>query len=211
MNITQSFLDHKGYNCKNANEGIIMPYILADSFYCAYEDYVKPLKLKHDLKMHAKQMIACYREFNKQFFAAFDDEEKDYIVDKMDAYQQGLANNIEMLRLSVMKNLMEFPSEVRTAVAGLTVCVHLAQSTRILYENIYKLKDYRGEERPMHNKHLAGMVSYSGNLFKSYTRRFCPCSHIINLNDVEEIKQTSTALCNKILEILHKEQNETNP
>ena len=51
----------------------LLPFILADTGYNYYMKFVRPLKLKFELKRCRKQMIQAYTEFNRDLLDAFDD------------------------------------------------------------------------------------------------------------------------------------------
>ena len=142
--------------------------------------------------------MRCCRALTKDFFAAFDADQTEYILDKMDALHDGIRNDIEILRYSVMKHLSEFPDETKENIASLAVLVHLTQSARILFGELFKVRTYGGVE-PMRNKDLDGMVSYSCNLFRAYTLQYASNSEIIDLNEVKDIAAASRILCNNIL------------
>lgn len=148
---------------------------------------------------------------SKDFFSAFSPEETEYIIDKMDVLHDGISNDIEILRISVINNLSQFPLEVRKNIASFAALVHLSQCARILFGELFKVKSYEGIE-PMKNKHLDGMVSYSANLFRAYTLQYAHNTEIIDLNEIKGITAASTVLCNKILKALnlyHEGHNET--
>lgn len=212
MNISKSYLKHKGWPGGDAqDESILAPFILADSAYLVYEEHIKPLGLKHQFKLHQNNFMRCYTAMNKDFFSAFNPEETEYIIDKMDALHDGICNDIEILRISVINNLTQFPLEVRKNIASFAALVHLSQCARILFGELFKVKSYEGVE-PMKNKHLDGMVSYSANLFKAYTLQYAHNTEIIDLNEIKGITAASTVLCNKILKTLnlyHEGHNET--
>ena len=200
MNISKSYLKHKGWPGGDAqDESILAPLILADSAYLVYEEHIKPLGLKHQFKLHQNNFMRCYTAMNKDFFSAFNPEETEYIID------------IEILRISVINNLTQFPLEVRKNIASFAALVHLSQCARILFGELFKVKSYEGVE-PMKNKHLDGMVSYSANLFKAYTLQYAHNTEIIDLNEIKGITAASTVLCNKILKTLnlyHEEPHTT--
>ena len=207
MNISKSYLRHKGWPDSDAqDESILAPFILADSAYLIYEEYIKPLGLKHQFKHHQNNFMRCYRALNKDFFAAFNAEETEYVIDKMDTLHDGIRNDIEILRISVINNLREFPTEVRINISSFATLVHLSQCARILFGELFKVKSYTGIE-PMKNKHLDGMVSYSANLFRAYTLQYARNTEIIDLNEVKEITAASKVLCNQILKQLNLYHN----
>lgn len=204
--ITESYVEHKGFRCSNNNdENVLMPFFLADSAYLIYDEQIKPLAFRRELKMHAKKFIECYRSFIKDFFAAFDDEQQDYVVEKMDALYGTIAYDIEVFRMAIINHTAQFPLEVRQTLASLSACMHLVQCSWIVYRHVFS-----GQNGPMYNKDLQGMMSSSHSLFQAYANQRANRTNVAELNKVKAISAASRVLCNRILKFINltKESND---
>ena len=203
MNIAQSYIQHKGWRInKSQDERLMAPFIIADSAYIIYEDYIKPLKLKFHYKKAIDNFMRCYSALNKEFFSAFSPEEVDYVVEKMDELHTAIYNDIEFMRISIINHFPQYSLEVRKNIASFTVLLHLTQCARILYGQLFKVSTYDGL-MPLRNKNLEGMMSYADDLFDKYTKANAPASKGVDLNDIPDIASTSRDLCRKIMKHLN--------
>lgn len=199
--IVQSYIEHKGWCCNNTvDESVLTPFFLADSAYLVYNDRIKPLPLKREMKMYAKKFIECYREFNKDFFAAFDDEQKDYVIDKMDALHEAIGHDVEIFRMSIINHLAQFPTEVRQNVASFSACLHLTSCAFLTWRTVFRNGHSNGEA--MHNRALQGMLSSADMMFKAYTRQKAHSTSVIDLNKIPDIEKSSRIVCNRIIQFI---------
>ena len=193
--ITESYCKHKGYNCTNMNdENVLLPFFLADSAYLIYDEQIKPLGFKRELKLYAKRFIEAYNTFTKDFFAAFDEEQKDYVVEKMDTLYEILAYDIEVFRMAIINHMSSFPVEVRQALASLSALMHLVQCAWIAYNHTFS---------GMRNKELQGMMSASHSLFRAYANQKANRITVAELNKIQAISAASRVLCNRIFKFIN--------
>lgn len=199
--ITESYCKHKGYNCTNMNdENVLLPFFLADSAYLIYDEQIKPLGFKRELKLYAKRFIGAYNTFTKDFFAAFDEEQKDYIVEKMDTLFSLISYDVEVFRMAIINHMRQSPLEVRQTLASLSALMHLVQCAWIVYRHTFS---------GMYNKELQGMMSIAHSLFQVYANQKANSTTVAELNNIPAISAASRVLCNRILKFINltKEAN----
>lgn len=204
--ITESYIKHKGWRCTNMNdENVLMPFFLADSAYLIFSDQIKPLALRQDLKMYAKRFIRAYNSFAKDFFSPFDQEQKDYIIDKMDTLFELISGDIEAFRSAIIDHTSQFSEDVRHTLASLSALLSLTQCTWIVYRHLYVASG-----APMYNKDLQSMMTSAHSLFQAYANKKANRINVPELNKVQAISAASRALCDRILQFINltKEQNE---
>ena len=125
----------------------LLPFILADTGYNYYMKFVRPLKLKFELKRCRKQMIQAYTEFNRDLFDAFDDYDKKHntgdgyesmtasFIDKMDVFLETLTDHLRVVRVQVMQALPAgTPFDVKQVVAATLMFNHLAKCAQDLWK-----------------------------------------------------------------------------
>lgn len=199
--ITESYCKHKGYNCTNMNdENVLLPFFLADSAYLIYDEQIKPLGLKRELKLYAKRFIEAYSTFTKDLFAALADEQTDYAVEKMDTLYSHLSYDIEVFRMAIINHMQQFPLEVRQTLASLSALMHLVQCAWIVHRHTFS---------GMYNKALQGMMSSAHSLFQAYANQKANRTTVAELNNIQAISAASRVLCNRILKFINltKEAN----
>ena len=199
--ITESYCKHKGYNCTNMNdENVLLSFFLADSAYLIYDEQIKPQGFKRELKLYAKRFIEAYSTFTKDLFAALDDEQTDYAVEKMDTLYSHLSYDIEVFRMAIINHMQQFPLEVRQTLASLSALMHLVQCAWIVHRHTFS---------GMYNKELQGMMSSAHSLFQAYANQKANRTTVAELNNIQAISAASRVLCNRILKFINltKEAN----
>lgn len=192
------YAEKKGYRLDKPDNAVLLPFIMADSIYLIYDEYIKPQNFKYNLKWYCKKMMKAYNEFHKDFFNVFNQEDIDSLIDYMDEFAETVKMDIKLLKISVSNHLQELPSEVRNNLASMTALVHLSQSTRIMYKELYR---NRGEA--FDNKHLAGIVSNAESLFKAYTKMYAHNKQQIDLNKYKDVEDASKRICDKIIKFMN--------
>lgn len=176
----------------------LLPFIMADSIYLIYDEFIKPQHFKLYLKWYCKKMMKAYNEFHKDFFKVFTQDDIDCLVDIMDDFAETIRMDIKLLRIAVSNHLQELPSEVRNNLASMTALVHLSQYTRIMYRELYR---NRGEA--FDNKYLSGIVSNAESLFKAYTKMYAHNKQQIDLNEYQDVGDASKRICDKIIKFMN--------
>ena len=192
------YAEKKGYRLDKPDNAVLLPFIMADSIYLIYDEYINPQHFKYNLKWYCKKMMKAYNEFHKDFFNVFNQEDIDCLIDLMDEFAETVKMDIKLLRISVSNHLQELPSEVRNNLASMTTLVHLSQSTRIMYRELYR---NRGEA--FDNKYLSGIVSNAESLFKAYTKMYAHNKQQIDLNEYEDVGYASKRICDKIIKFMN--------
>lgn len=199
--ITESYCKHKGYNCTNMNdENVLLPFFLADTAYLIYDEQIKPLGFKRELKLYAKRFIEAYNTFTKDLFVALDDEQTDYAVEKMDTLFSLISYDVEVFRMAIINHMRQYPMEVRQTLASLSALMHLVQCAWIVYRHTFS---------GMYNKELQGMMSSAHSLFQAYANQKANRTTVAELNNIQAISAASRVLCNRIIKFINltKEAN----
>ena len=192
--LIDSFLKYKGWsgNGKDGNFPLL-PYIFADALYLAHDAYIKG-KLTKKAKFHANRMMDCYWHLNKDFFRAFNEQETEMVVNKMDEFDDYIHNDMEFFRMSVMKPLMSYPSEIRELCAGVCVCKLLACHMEYVYGVIYR--DPYG--RAIKDQYISGIKHHACEMFNQF--RVDKPKDYVDLNDIPMVQQSVLNISKRIKE-----------
>lgn len=170
----------------------LLPFFVLDVAYQIYQREVLPLQCTQNAQRWKKEWGRVYGLLNRSFFAAFDDDQRDAIIDRMDdlsEYVSGAVDNVlEKVRAFLRTNT---PEEKIPVVASCLVCNVLAQTAAIAWEQIYT--DRKG--RPMKNPYIERVASASSNFLNSYSR---PQGRI-RCNDDKEVDDSATKLQARII------------
>lgn len=178
--LVDKFLEYKGFERERGNcNAPIMPNILADSLYLCWDEFLKG-KLKQECKKHANRMIQCYHRFNREFFAGFDGNQKDILVDAMDEFSEYVSNELKLFRIAVKNRLKSINREDREMLSHIAVCGFLASQANdiwgIIYRNSYILRQRSGFNivtcgEKDRDKNLYGMLIASRELLHAYSKK----------------------------------------
>lgn len=173
----------------------LMPYMLMDAMNLIYDDYIKPLDLKHNLKHLRKQWHDAYLRLTSDFFRCFNVEQQSEVVEIMDNLSEHIHNEVELLRVAVMNHFMNVDASTRVTMSAILACNHLAQSAQILWK--WVRRSNRGNKLP--NPHIAIVENVSLRLFDEYAKLSkVDAQAPVDLSNIETISNASHNLCKAI-------------
>ena len=139
-----AFLRPRGmYMEGGCNLRILLPFFIMDAVYAIYNRRIRPLDLDpngYPAERRERWRIA-YNRFNKKFFDSFDEDQQDAIMDKMDRFEEYIANDLMVMQASVWRVLCKVQpdrdSEMQNVAADcflaeMLSCAALIESQRIL-------------------------------------------------------------------------------
>lgn len=167
----------------------LMPFLLMDIAYDLWKKKVTPLPLKFEAKQLANAFINDYTSFNKPFFAAFDDDQRDWVIDRMDELGAYLEHDIFITQISLMNLFNDRPIEEQDVVASILLCGAITQMAQIIYGAVFRTR--KGNDEPC--PELANM--------RRYTRRLSALLYhsnkVVKPNADEQATAAVTVIVNK--------------
>ncbi|MEG0560706.1 MAG: hypothetical protein RR513_09365 [Muribaculaceae bacterium] len=140
-NITKTYLTHNNLFVKKSvdtlDTDIFMPYLIIDSCYLIYDEHIKSMDLKHKMKYHRTFWDKASQNFKKEFFKSFDEEQVDFIINRMDAFYDFIKNDLTILQLQVQNRLVSYRDEERCIFSIFITCNLLAQTAQYMWNSIY--------------------------------------------------------------------------
>lgn len=110
----------------------IAPYILMDVAYQSYRKHIAPLKVKGMAKQLRNRWAKAYHLFNMQVFLPFNDDERDSVVDRMDAIEEYLSDEVKALEDAIIRFLYGKIVYDREVIASVLLNNILAQASNEL-------------------------------------------------------------------------------
>ncbi len=126
----------------------ILAFLIAD---CAFQEFcegVKPLGLKHEMKKKQSEWLWNYHTFNKRLFICLDEDQKDFVIDMMDAYEEFIRNDVMLMRVALMNLVGGCEFEDQKNIASLMLCNIFAQTAQITWGLVFKNDRGRDERVP---------------------------------------------------------------
>lgn len=115
----------------------ILAFLIMD---CAYQEFcgaIKKLPLNGRNKQLRGRWLDSYRDFNRRLFSTLNDEERDYAVDLMDAYQMAVPNEIMMMRVAIMDLVASCEFADQKTIASLLLCNIFSQVAQIVWGCVF--------------------------------------------------------------------------
>ncbi len=115
----------KGFNGDLNSLSAVIYFFLMDASYQVFSKRVKPLKYKHEDKQTVSRISKAYNAFFDRFFAAFNQDERDYLIDKADEMEAHIEHHVEVARIQMMNCCIEESQEVQERLTDLWLCNRL--------------------------------------------------------------------------------------
>ena len=139
--IVDVFLASKGLKREKGNDGDIsplLPLIIMDSAYQLFNKYINPMECKREMKMYKNQWKKLYHEFNMTYFRYFNDEQRDFVIDLMDAFEVHIKKHLFICHIQLMNKVNFEPTDRQKVLAGTLLINILCQAARIIYEGFFQ-------------------------------------------------------------------------
>lgn len=203
--IVDTYLKYRGKRRtatgKQDNTLPLMPFFIMDIVYQIFCKDVKPMDCKHQMQQHRTRWADNYQKFNNEFFRAFNDEQRDYIIDLMDEFDAFIHNSVVMMKSTVVNSFTaDAEFEDKKNLASLLTCNVLCQAAQHLYGDMYRDR-YMNKES---NVHIAAIQQSSYRIACHY-----PASKGTDLTSKEPVLKMIDVLCKQIVKFLKLKDDET--
>lgn len=171
----------------------ILPFFMLDTMYQIMTTEIKPVKGKFQMAQAYNRWKEAYNTFNQDFFACFDVDQQVEITDMMDAFKDYIQNDIVIAEVSVMNELQKYdiPFEHQKVLASSVMCHVLAQSAKVVWNEVYKNMPNSYIQAMIHN------ISVWMNLYFKKLSRAC-----VDPNESKPICSAINILCRKMVRFL---------
>lgn len=173
----------------------LFPFLILDCQYQLYCKDIAPLPVKHELKKVRNQWIESYNKFNHRLFNAFNADEQDEIVDKMDDFSNYIQNDLIIAKVAIMDTVKHLSFEKQNVVGSCLMCNALAQMAQIVFGKVY----HNNRNESMFSKEIDGVRKFSWKFLNMYYKE----NENISCN-VEPVNNAIDILCRKSIKWLKK-------
>ena len=174
-----------------------MPMLLMDAMRMLYDEYISPLPLRHKEKQIRTRWHEAYKHFMVQEFMAFDDDQKEELVNKMFEFEDDINNEVEIFRTTVMSKFMSYDTDVRLVISAILGCNILAQSAEYLWIAM------RGRKKA--NVYITAVVDWSQKLLNEYgDNRIERSAKTIDLNTYKDLNVATNRVCKSVISYAQK-------
>lgn len=136
--------------------------------------------------------------FSHRFMSVFSEDEQFDVCEIMDSFSDFIHNDVEIFRVSIMRQLMKYDLETRVVLSAIIACNHLLQSAQVIWG--YNFQDGRGRRDV--NDHIRNMEHLSMEFLNEYVKGRKVYSDTIALDTLPEVAKASKALCKRMVAFL---------
>lgn len=139
--IVDIFLASRGLKREKGNDGDIsplLPLIIMDTALQLFNKYIRPVECKREMKMYKNRWIRLYHEYNMMYFRCFNEEQRDFIIDIMDAFDEHIEKQLFICHIQIMNKVNFEPIDRQKVLASTLLISILCQAARIIYEGFFQ-------------------------------------------------------------------------
>lgn len=118
-------------------------FFLMDAAYQVFDKRIRPLQYKHKEKQVVGRIRAAFNDFFDRFFAAFSQDQREYLIDKADEMETYLEHHIEVARFQMTNCCIGEPADVQNRIADLWLCNRLAYEAMGHYGETWKKSGFK--------------------------------------------------------------------
>jgi hypothetical protein len=147
----------------------LLPFFVLDVAYQIYTHDILPLRCSHQAQRWRTEWGRNYGLMNRRFFASFNDEQKDAVIDRMDDLESFIEESVLSAREVVRDFLLRedaCPEEMVGPVSACLISNILIQSASIIWEQVYT--DPHG--RPRKNQYIETIARASSRFLNSWLK-----------------------------------------
>lgn len=112
--INETYLKYRGYRQMQGNKdnlSMLMFFFMMDASKSFYDRSVAAMNPKHMSRRFKTRMDNAYHLFFKRFFTPFTDEQNEYILDKVDAYEKEMEHHFLIADIAMQEANNDKPTE----------------------------------------------------------------------------------------------------
>ena len=144
INLTiNKFRGVNGYTGEINSLAAITHFFLMDFSYDVYNKCIRTLPLRHNAKAISEKMHRCYNQFFRKFFAAFNEDQRNFILDKCDAMLDSISNWVEISRLAMMDCCDDEDIETQKKIADLWLVNRFSSEAQSFYRRTWKKAGFK--------------------------------------------------------------------
>ena len=180
----------------------ILPFLMLDVNYQILQSTVKPIDSKHEMQTQKSRWSDASNRLYKRFFRAFTVDEQNEVIDKMDDFENWIANDVMIAKVQIMNFLQDLDFDIQKTCAELMIANIMAQSAQIVWGNCYKTSTMHNQKN-MDIQAIEKASSRFMNLFHSAVS-----NRHVNPNQSKPIVAAVDVLCQKMIKWLYKDRPE---
>ena len=163
--INEALLKKRGYRQYEGNKQNLSPimyFFLMDASKQVFDKSVGNQECSGRQKAMISRMRDGYHFFFKDFFSAFNQDQTDYIIDKVDAFEEHIAHHLDIAEIAIQECVNHLPIDKQREISKTWLCNILAADAQDIHGECWKT----GSRQPLKDRYIEQVVTAS----KQYSR-----------------------------------------
>mgnify|MGYP007038180699 CR=1 FL=1 len=197
--INKALLKHRGYTQYKGNKDNLSPimyFFLMDASKTFFPD-VKKQKCSGMQKKLMRQMEEGYHLFFKNFFSAFDVEQTDYLMDKVDAFEEYIQHHLDIAEIAVQECDNSRPIEEQRECSRVWLCNILAADAQDFHGECWRT----GSNQPLYDRYIDQVLKSS----KEYSRLRFGEGPVLTEKQFKRVQLSVKVLARKVCDFVYQD------
>lgn len=163
--INEALLAKRGYRQYQGNKDNLSPLMfmfLADASKQVFDKSVSKQKCSGKQKFYMNRMKEGYHLFFKDFFSAFNQEQTEFLLDKVDAFEEYISHHLFIAEIAVQECDNARPMDEQKEISQTWLCNILAADAQDFHGECWKT----GKRQPLYDRYIDQVLKAS----KEYSR-----------------------------------------
>lgn len=191
--INEAILKRRGYKQYVGNKDNLSPlmfFFLSDASFQVFDKDVSKQECKGQQKRLMNQMKEGYHLFFKDFFSAFNQEQTDYLMDKVDAFEEYIKHHLDIAEIAMQECCNDAPIEIQKELSRTWLCNILAADAQDFHGECWRT----GANQPLCNRYLDQVLKAS----KEYARLRFGEGRLLTQKQFDRVQMSVRVVARKI-------------
>ena len=200
--INNALLKHRGYTQYYGNKHNLSPlmyFFMMDASKSFFTD-VQKQKCSGMQKKLMNQMKEGYHMFFTNFFAAFNQDQADFIIDKADIMEELLEHHFDIAEIAIQECDNSKPIEVQREVSRLWLCNFLAGDAQDFHKECWRT----GKNQPLYDKYIDQVLKAS----KEYSRLRFGEGPVLTEKQFKRVQLAVKVIARKVCDFVYNDYKE---
>ena len=196
--INIALLDKRGYKQYEGNKDNLSPlmfFFLMDASFQVFSKSIKRQKCSGTQKVFRNRMAEAYRLFYADFYSAFTEDQKDYILDKVDAYEELIEHDLLIAEIAIQECDNSRPLGEQKEQSQTWLCNLLASDAQDFHGECWKT----GQRQPLINRYIDQVIKAS----KEYSRLRFGDGPTLSEKQFKRVQDSVKVLANRTVRFIY--------
>lgn len=196
--INEAYLKHRGYHQIKGNKdnlSMMMHFFLMDASKQIFDKDVKTQVCAGKQKIHMSRWKDGYYLFFKKFFLAFNQEQIDFLLDKVDAFEEYIQHHLDIAEIAMQECDNSIPIETQRELSRAWLCNLLAADAQDFHGECWRTS----RNKPLFDPDIDRVLAAS----KEYSRLRFGEGNILTEKQFKRVQDSVKVIARKICDFVY--------